>query len=79
MAADGTQTTAAGTAHDDPVANERLEIEKTIDEFKFVLEHEILPDMKRNFVVRKRFALFDDLTFSMITCTENLYKVFERC
>ena len=58
---------------------DRAEIEKTIDEFKFVLEHEIMPDMKRNFTVRKRFALFDDLTFSMITCTENLYKVFERC
>ena len=60
-------------------STDKAEIEKTIDEFKFVLEHEILPDMKRNFSVRKRFALFDDLTFSMITCTENLYKVFERC
>lgn len=61
------------------MASEKVEIEKAVDEFKFVLEHEILPEMKRNFSVRKRFALFDDLTFSMITCTENLYKVFERC
>jgi DNA mismatch repair protein MLH1 len=50
-----------------------------IDDFKFALEHEILPEMKKHFIVRKKFALFDDLTFSMVTCTENLYKVFERC
>ena len=28
---------------------EKEQVEKTIDEFKFALEHEILPDMKRNF------------------------------
>ena len=55
------------------------DLAKPIDDFKFALEHELLPDMKKHFVVRKKFALFDDLTFSMITCTENLYKVFERC
>lgn len=52
---------------------------KAIDDFKFAIEHEILPEMKKSFTVRKKFGLFDDLTFSMITCTENLYKVFERC
>ena len=52
---------------------------KQIENFQFSLEHDILPEMKRYFVVRKKFALFDDLTFSMVTCTENLYKVFERC
>ena len=52
---------------------------KQIEAFKFALEHDILPEMKRQFIVRKKFALFDDLTFSMVTCTENLYKVFERC
>lgn len=52
---------------------------KPIDDFKFALEHDVLPAMKKNFIVRKKFGLFDDLTFSMITCTENLYKVFERC
>ena len=52
---------------------------KQIEAFKFALEHDIMPEMKRQFVVRKKFALFDDLTFSMVTCTENLYKVFERC
>jgi hypothetical protein len=65
--------------HEKRVEEHKEEIWKSIDEFKFVLEHEILPDMKKNFHVRKRMALFDDLTFSMITCTENLYKVFERC
>ena len=55
------------------------EVNKAIEEYRFELEHEILPEMKKSFVVRKRFTLFDDLTFSMITCTENLYKVFERC
>ena len=54
-------------------------INKQIEEYRFELEHEILPEMKRTFSVRKKFSLFDDLTFSMITCTENLYKVFERC
>ena len=58
---------------------EKAEIIANIEAFKFVLEHEIWPEMKRSFVVRKRMALFDDLTFTMITCTENLYKVFERC
>lgn len=52
---------------------------KQIEAFKFALEHDILPEMKRCFTVRRKFALFDDLTFSMVTCTENLYKVFERC
>lgn len=58
---------------------ESTEAHKQIDAFKFALEHDILPEMKRSFIVRKKFALFDDLTFSMVTCTENLYKVFERC
>jgi hypothetical protein len=52
---------------------------KQIEEFKFELEHQILPLMKQTFIVRKRMAVFDDLTFTMVTCTENLYKVFERC
>lgn len=30
-------------------------------------------------VMRKRFANLSDMTFSLITKVENLYKVFERC
>ena len=50
-----------------------------MDDLKFSYEHEIFPEMKQNFAVRKRFGDEQDLTFTMITCTENLYKVFERC
>ena len=48
-------------------------------QFKFAMEHQILPKLKRSFYVRKRMAVPDDMTFTMVTCTENLYKVFERC
>lgn len=52
---------------------------KINEELKFVYEHELFPELKKSFAVRKRFADDQDLTFTMITCTENLYKVFERC
>jgi hypothetical protein len=42
-------------------------------------EHELFPELKKNLIIRRRFAEEGDMTFSMITCCENLYKVFERC
>jgi hypothetical protein len=35
--------------------------------------------MKQHFSVRRKFANLSDMTFSLITKVENLYKVFERC
>lgn len=52
---------------------------KIYEELKFAYEHELFPELKTSFTMRKRFADDQDLTFTMITCTENLYKVFERC
>ena len=52
---------------------------KVIDDLKFAYEHDLFPELKKNLAVRKRFAEPQDLTFTMVTCTENLYKVFERC
>lgn len=49
------------------------------DDIKHIYEHELFPDMKKALVVRRKFSEEGDLTFAMITCTENLYKVFERC
>ena len=53
--------------------------QKATAEFKSAIEHEFLPQMKARLILRKKMAVFDDLTFTMVTCTENLYKVFERC
>ena len=61
------------------VLQSQPETSKAVATFKFDLEHKLLPQMKRSFAVRKRMAVNDDMTFSMVTCTENLYKVFERC
>ena len=49
------------------------------DDLKFSYEHELFPEMKKSLAVRKKFADEQDMSFTMITCTENLYKVFERC
>lgn len=35
--------------------------------------------MKTQMSMRKKFAELNDMTFSLITKVENLYKVFERC
>lgn len=52
---------------------------KVFEDLKFSYEHELFPEMKTHFAVRKRFADEHDLAFTLVTCTENLYKVFERC
>lgn len=47
---------------------------------KHAYEHQIFPEMRKHLALRSRFGQErHDLTFAMITCTENLYKVFERC
>jgi hypothetical protein len=63
----------------DLLATQNLEESQDYQAFKFSVEHSLLPLMKQSFVVRKRMAVNDDMTFTMVTCTENLYKVFERC
>jgi hypothetical protein len=35
--------------------------------------------MRQHLSVRRRFSNLSDMTFSLITKVENLYKVFERC
>jgi hypothetical protein len=35
--------------------------------------------MKQHMSLRKKFSNLSDMTFSLITKVENLYKVFERC
>lgn len=59
--------------------NGEQEQHKNNEDIKFMYEHELFPEMKRSLVIRSKFAAEGDMTFSMITCTENLYKVFERC
>ena len=52
---------------------------KIYEDLKYSYQHEVFPEMKHHLAVRKKFADEQDLTFTMVTCTENLYKVFERC
>lgn len=49
------------------------------NKLKFAYEHHLFTDMKKNLVVRKKFMESEEVIFSTITCTDNLYKVFERC
>lgn len=51
-----------------------------VDELKDAYAQTIFPEMRKYLAVRSRFGHEKhDLTFAMVTCTENLYKVFERC
>ena len=59
--------------------NDPEQVKKIEDEVRLIYEHELFTDMKKSLVVRKRFAQEGDMTFAMVTCTENLYRVFERC
>lgn len=49
------------------------------EELKWQYQNKLFPYMKQHFSVRRKFANLSDMTFSLITKVENLYKVFERC
>ena len=52
---------------------------KREEELKWQYQNKLFPFMKQQLSVRKKFANLSDMTFSLITKVENLYKVFERC
>lgn len=49
------------------------------EELKWQYQNKLFPFMKSHLSLRKKFANLSDMTFTLITKVENLYKVFERC